>query len=73
VLGAVALELHQDLGGGVVVGRLEDLDYVVAAEGDVDADERAAGLFDDPLALLDALRQAGSPATPFDVQRMSET
>ena len=38
VLGAVALELHQDLGGVVVVGRLEDLDDVVAAERHVDAD-----------------------------------
>ena len=40
VLGAVAVELHQDLDRDVVVGRLEDLDHVVATERDVDADER---------------------------------
>jgi hypothetical protein len=56
------LELHQDLDRDRVVGRLEDLDDVVAAERHIDADELAAGRLDDPLALLDPLaprRQAG--------------
>src|SRR5437868_625973 len=58
----MALELQDDLGRGFVVGRLEDLDDVISAERDVDADEAAAGPGDDPLAILDALapgRQAG--------------
>ena len=59
MLGAVALELHQDLGGVVVVWRLEDLDHVVAAEGHVDPDQLASGLLDDPLALLDPLAPGG--------------
>src|SRR5262249_25525038 len=61
VLGPVALQLQQDLGGGVVVGRLEDLDHVVAPKRHVDADERAAGLLDDALALLDPLAPGGQP------------
>ena len=59
---AVALELHQDLDGDFVVGRLEDLDDVVPSQRHVDADEAPAGLLDRPLALLDTLapaRQAG--------------
>ena len=44
VLGAVPLELHQDLGRLVVVGALEDLDHVVAPERDVDTDQAAARL-----------------------------
>jgi hypothetical protein len=55
----VPLELHQDLGRSVVVGRLEDLDHVVAPERHVDTDELPAGLLDDPLALLDALAPGG--------------
>ena len=39
MLGAVALELQDDLGRGLVVWGLEDLDDVVPAERDVDADE----------------------------------
>ena len=41
--------------------RLEDLDDVVAAERDVDADELPAGLLDDPLALLDPLAPGRQP------------
>src|SRR5205085_10393181 len=62
VLGAVALQLHDDLGRGLVVGCLEDLDHVVAAERDVDADEGSARLRNRALPVLDALaprRQAG--------------
>src|SRR5919204_4151355 len=59
VLGAVALQLHQDLRRRLVVWRLEDLDDVVAAERHVDADEAAPGLGDDPLAVLDALAPGG--------------
>src|SRR5438094_789309 len=55
VLGPVPLELQDDLGRCFVVRRLEDLDHVVAAERDVNADEAAAGLADDPLAVLDTL------------------
>ncbi len=76
VLGAVAVELHQDLDRHLVVGSLEDLDDVVAAECDVHADERSSGAFDDPLALLDPLapaRQSGEalrrPAHERDVVR----
>src|SRR5262245_45934613 len=61
VLGAVAVELHQDLDRDVVVGRLEDLDHVVAAERDVHAHERSAGLGDDLLALLDPLAPLRQP------------
>src|SRR5947207_169063 len=61
VLGAVALELQDDLGRRLVVGRLEDLDDVVAAERHVDADELAAGLGDRALAVLDALAPGGQP------------
>src|SRR4051794_34939658 len=62
VLGAEALELHQDLDGELVGRRLEDLDDVVAPERDVDADQAAARLLDHALALLDPLapaREAG--------------
>jgi len=61
VLGAVSLELQDDLRGGLVVGRLEDLDHVVAPERDVDADEAAAGVADDPLPVLDALTPGRKP------------
>src|SRR5437763_14468055 len=76
VLGAVALELQDDLGRGLVVRGLEDLDDVVAAERDVDADELAAGLGDRALAVLDALAPSGKsgnalrrPAHQRDVVR----
>src|SRR5262249_6747558 len=76
VLGAVAVQLHQDLDRDVVVGRLEDLHDVVAAERHVHTDQLAAGVGDDPLALLDALpplRQARvalrRPAHQGDVVR----
>src|ERR671938_550462 len=76
LLGAVSLELHQDLDRDLVVGRLEDLDDVVAAERDVDADQRPARLLDRPLALLDALAPGGEacdalrrPAHQRDVVR----
>ncbi len=61
MLGAVALEPHQDLGRLVVVRSLEDLDHVVAAERHVDADQPPARLFDDPLALLDPLPPRRKP------------
>src|SRR5437588_12359007 len=72
VLGAVAVELHQDLDRDLVVGSLEDLDDVVAAERDVDADQLAARVRDDLLALLDALaplRQARIALRPPAHQR----
>jgi 23S rRNA pseudouridine2605 synthase len=65
VLGAVSLQLEQDLGSGVVVGGLEDLDHVVAPERDVDADEAAAGGVDDALAFLDALAPGGQAREPL--------
>ncbi len=61
MLGAVALELHQNLCGRVVVGRLEDLDHVVAPERDVDADQLPAGVLDHALAFLDALPPGRQP------------
>jgi hypothetical protein len=64
MLCAEPLELHQDLHRHRVVGCLEDLHHVVAAERHVDADQRPARRFDDVLAFLDALapgRQAGDP------------
>src|SRR5262249_59289549 len=60
-LGAEALELHQDLDGRLVVRRVEDLDDVVAAERHVHADELAACLVDDALALLDPLAPGRQP------------
>src|SRR5262245_55119970 len=76
VLRAEALELHQHLDRDLVVGRLEDLDDVVAPERDVDADQLPAGGLDHPLPLLDPFapaRQPGSarrgPAHEGDVVR----
>jgi 23S rRNA pseudouridine2605 synthase len=59
VLCAVALELHQDLGGRLVVGGLEDLDHVVAAERDIDPDQAPARRLDHVLALFDPLAPGG--------------
>jgi len=50
-------KLRDDLERGLVVGGLEDLDHVVAAERHPDADELPAGLLDLSLAVLD-------PVTP---------
>ena len=61
MFGPVPLELQDDLSRGLVVGRLEDLDHVVAPERDVDADEAAAGLADDPLAVFDPLTPGREP------------
>src|SRR3954463_2824610 len=55
VLRAETLQLHQDLDRELVVGRLEDLDDVVTAHRDEQADERASRLVDDALAFLDPL------------------
>ena len=64
----------------LVVGRFEDLDDVVATHRHEHADELAAGLVDDALALLDPLAprgQAGDalrrPAHQRDVVRHGET
>ena len=72
VLGAVALEAHEDLGRHLVVRGLEDLDDVVAPERDVDADQPPARLLDDPFALLHALAPRGQSAMPCEVHRISE-
>src|SRR5712691_7882907 len=76
VLGAETLEFEEDLDGELVVGGLEDLDDVVAAEGHVHADEAPARVLDDALSLLDTLapgRQARDalrrPAHERDVMR----
>src|SRR5207248_8692483 len=55
VLAAGLAELRHDLERGLVVGRLEHLDDVVAAERHPDADELPAGLLDQPFAVLDAV------------------
>ena len=67
------LEPRHDLERGLVVGRLEDLDDVVAAERHPDADELAAGLLDLALAVLDPVAPRGQPIRPCEVQRISET
>src|SRR5262249_10826931 len=63
-----------------VVRRVENLDDVVAAERHIHADERAAGLVDDPLPLLDPLAPGGQardslrrPAHQRDVVRHAGT
>ena len=65
MLGAVALQLQDDLGRGLVVRSLEDLDHVVAAKSDVHADKAAAGLADDPLPFLDAIAPRGQTGDPL--------
>ncbi len=45
-------EIEQDAVGGLVVGRLEDLDEVVTAEGHVHIDEPPPARGDRALALL---------------------
>ena len=59
---AVPHDREEDLGGGLVVGRLEDLDQVVAAEGHERVDELAAALLDRALGLLDAVAPGGHAA-----------
>src|SRR5581483_8781168 len=75
-LGAVAAEARHDLERRVVVGSLEDLDDVVAAERHPDADELAARLLDLALAVLDPVAPRGQahatlrrPAHQRDVVR----
>ena len=61
---AVLGDLDEDLVRGLVVGRLEDLDDVVAPERHVGVDEPAAAGLDRPLGLLDPVapgRNAGHP------------
>ena len=71
-----AADGQEDLVRGLVVGRLEDLDDVVAAEGHVRVDEAAAPRLDRLLGLLDAVapgRHAGhavrGPLHEGDVDR----
>ena len=56
--------LRDDLERDLVVGRLEHLDDVVAAERHPDADERSARLLDRPLALFHAVAPGGEPVRP---------
>src|SRR5437016_5621283 len=76
LLAAGCAELCDDLERDLVVGRLEHLDDVVAAERHPNADELPARLLDQPLAVLDAVaprRQPGAslrrPAHERDVVR----
>ena len=56
---------EEDLVGGLVVGRVEDLDQVVAAERDVRVDQLPAALADLPLRLLDPVAPGGEAADPL--------
>src|SRR6185437_14247530 len=65
LLSSVVAELRDDLEGRVVVGRLEDLDHVVAPQRHPDADELPAGLLDLPRAVLDPVAPGGEPHPPL--------
>src|SRR5207245_2263603 len=77
VFGAEPLQAQDDLGGGLVVRGLEDLDHVVLAERDVVADERAAGLLPGALTLLVRLPVIGVGVHPTSVlplgRRLADT
>src|SRR4029079_13930792 len=59
LLGAVVAELRDDLERGVVVGGLEDLHHVVAAQSHPDTAKPPTGFLDLPLAVLDPVAPGG--------------
>src|SRR6266516_6101740 len=63
--GAVVAELRHDLERRVVVGSLEDLDDVVAAERHPDAHQLPARILDLPLAVLDPVAPGRKPHPPL--------